>query len=304
MQYDVIIVGGGPAGMSAALYAARGGLKTLVVEKMYVGGQAALTYEIENYPAIESISGSDLALKMQAQAEKAGAEFMFDEIVSAELNTNPKKVITSAGGEFTATAVIIATGAVPRGLGIEAEARFVGRGVSYCATCDGAFYKGKTVAVVGGGNTAIEDALYLTRFAAKVYLIHRRQGFRAATVLVDRLNSSSVEQLLDSIVVDLQGEKKLQSVTVRNVVDQKLHTIDVDGIFVAIGQIPDNKLLGDVASLDNNGYVITNEHMETGVDGVFCCGDVRKKPLRQVVTACADGAIAAEAAGAYISKKG
>lgn len=300
MEYDILVVGAGPAGLSAGIYAARAGYKVGIIEKMYAGGQATLTYEIENYPGFENISGADLAMRMQAQAEKCGAEMIYDEVTQMQL-TGENKVLTLAGaGEVGAKAVILCTGASPRKIGIAAEDKFIGRGVSYCATCDGAFYKNKTVMVIGGGNTAVEDALYLTKFASKVYIVHRRQEFRASKVLVERLNQSDVEKVLDCVVVDIKGDKKIESVEVENIVTNENHIINVDGIFVAIGQLPSNEVLSKDVARDEHGYVLTDEDMRTNLEGVFCAGDIRHKSVRQVVTACSDGAIAGEMAAIYL----
>lgn len=299
MKYDVAVIGGGPAGLSAALYAARGGLNVALIEKGGIGGQASLTAEIENYPGFDKISGFELTMQMQNQAEHFGAEFIYDDVIKMELKGSVKRIFLSNSTVETKS-VILCMGASARKLGIKNEKELIGNGISYCATCDGAFFKGKAVAVNGGGNTAVMDALYLERFAKEVYLIHRRQELRATSVLKDRLKESGVKVLWDSVVTELNGEKKLESLTVQNVKTNEISTVAVNGLFVAIGQIPASELAVEVEK-DESGYIVTNEDMETNIDGVFAAGDIRQKTLRQVVTACADGAIAAESASCYLS---
>ncbi len=288
-MYDVIIIGGGPAGLSSGIYAARGGLKTVIVENKSIGGQAQTAHEIQNYPGIKAIGGFDLCYSMMEQCTSFGVDFALDRITACDLQT--KKITLESGNELSAKFIIIATGASPRKLGVENEKRFLGKGVSYCATCDGAFFKGKTVAVIGGGNTAVEDALYLEKLAGKVYLVHRRDALRADKILCDRLEKSSVEVIWDSVVQNLDGNDNLTQMTLKNVKNNTLTTVSVDGVFVAIGQIPDSSLFEGVQKT-SNGYIVTDENMRTNIEGVFAVGDVRDKTLRQVVTACADGAIA------------
>lgn len=299
-MYDVIILGAGPAGLTAGIYAARGGLKTVIVESKAVGGQAALTAEIENYPGFKNISGFELTSLMQSQCENLGVEFVYDIPSELDLQSDVKTVKTAYSGTLEGKTVIIATGALPRTLGVERESAFIGGGVSYCATCDGAFFKGKPVAVVGGGNTAVEDALYLKNFASEVFLIHRRDALRASAVLSDKIKSSGVKILWDSVVTELVGDNKLQAVLVKNVKTGETERVDCNGLFVAVGQKPASEGLTGV-ELDQNGYVITDDAMRTNMQGVFAAGDIRKKTLRQVVTATADGAIAAESAIAYLA---
>ena len=293
-MYDVIILGAGPAGLTAGIYAARGGLNAVIVESKAVGGQAALTAEIENYPGFESVSGFELVSLIQAQCERLGVAFVYDNPVNVSLDGNIKSVETAYSGVLEARAVIIATGAMPRTLGLPRESALMGGGVSYCATCDGAFFKGKAVAVVGGGNTAAEDALYLEKFASSVTLIHRRDALRADAILAKRIAESTVKVAWDSVVTQLNGENKLSSVTLKNVKTGELSDLPVSGLFVAVGQTPATEGLKGV-ELDG-GYIVTDEEMRTSLPGVFAAGDVRKKTLRQVVTATADGAIAAESA--------
>lgn len=288
-MYDVIIIGGGPAGLCAGIYSARGGLKTAIIENKSIGGQAQTAHEIQNYPGIKAIGGFDLCYAMMEQCTSFGVDFVFDKITACDLKN--KKIALDSGNELSAKFIIIATGASPRKLDVENERRFLGKGVSYCATCDGAFFKGKTVAVIGGGNTAVEDALYLEKLASKVYLVHRRDALRADKILCDRLAKSTVEVIWDSVVQNLDGNDNLSQMTLKNVTKGTLTTVSVDGVFVAVGQIPESKLFDEVQKT-SNGYIITDENMRTNIDGVFAVGDVRDKALRQVVTACADGAIA------------
>lgn len=298
-MYDLIILGAGPAGLTAGIYAARGGLNAVIVESKAVGGQAALTAEIENYPGFASVSGYELVSLMQAQCEALGVSFVFDAPVALALEGDVKRVNTAYSGTLEARAVILATGALPRTLGIERESELMGGGVSYCATCDGAFFRGKPVAVVGGGNTAVEDALYLEKFASEVYLIHRRDALRADAILADRVKNSGVHIVWDSVVTALEGDKKLQSVTLKNVKSGDTSSLAVNGLFVAVGQKPATEGLTGV-ELDG-GYIVTDSEMRTSLPGVFAAGDVRKKTLRQVVTAAADGAVAAESAIKFLN---
>lgn len=300
-MYDVIILGAGPAGLTAGIYAARGGLKTVIVERKAAGGQAALTAEIENYPGFKNISGFELASLMQAQCEELGVDFVYDTPECLSLDGEIKSVKTAYSGTLEGKTAIIATGATPRPLGLPRETELIGGGVSYCATCDGAFFKGKPVAVVGGGNTAVEDALYLANFASKVYLIHRRDALRASALLADKVkNASGVEILWDSVVVALNGEDRLSSVTVKNVKKESTRDLPVNGIFIAAGQIPASDLLPKEI-IDEKGYVPTDANMATSIEGVFAAGDVRQKELRQVITAAADGATAADSAIKYLA---
>jgi len=293
-MYDVVIIGAGPAGLSAGIYACRGGLKVAIIENKSVGGQAQTAADIQNYPGIKSTSGFDLCYAMMNQCIEFGAEFVFDSIASVSLVGETKTIGLASGNVVEAKNVIIASGANARKLGVTNESKFIGKGVSYCATCDGAFFKGKTVAVIGGGNTAAEDALYLEKLAKKVYMVHRRDALRADDILVKRLAKSSVEIVWDSVVENLDGEDKITQLTLKNVKKDTLTTISVDGVFVAIGQTPNSQGFENV-SLSSGGYIITDKNMHTNIDGVYAVGDVREKSLRQVVTACADGAIAANA---------
>lgn len=292
-MYDTIIIGAGPAGLTAGIYARRSGLTTVIIEKQSVGGQAQNAADIQNYPGIPSTSGFDLCYAMMNQCTTFGADFVFDTISQINLDGEVKKVTLSSGAEIEGKTVIIASGASARKLGVENENEFIGKGVSYCATCDGAFFKGKTVAVIGGGNTAAEDALYLEKLAKKVYLVHRRDALRADKILCDRLEKSGVSIIWDSVVESLSGEDKIAQVTLKNVKTNALTPLSVDGVFVAIGEIPNSQLFENVEKTPS-GYIVTNDVMRTNIHGVYAVGDVREKSLRQVVTACADGAIAAD----------
>lgn len=301
-MYDILVIGAGPAGLTSAIYTARAGLKTAVIEKLTPGGQIVNTHSLENYPGFpEGISGADFSLACKQQAERFGAEIISDEILATKLDGKVKEV-TGKNGVYQARCVILAMGARPRKLGIEGEEELMGAGVSYCATCDGAFFKGRDVAVVGGGDTAIEDALYLSGLVNKVYLIHRRQEFRAQQRTVSRLKEKkNVEYVLDSGVTKLHGVLDLESITVENKVTGAQRDIKVDGLFVAVGRVPDTACVADGVTLDEAGYVVPVQSVRTSVDGVFVAGDVRQTPLRQVATAVGDGAIAALLAGEYVA---
>lgn len=302
-DFDIIILGAGPAGLTAGIYAARGGLSALVIEDKAPGGQAALTAKVENYPGIPDINGFDLAFAMLNQAKSFGVKVRTGKIESLKLAGDEKQVRLANGKEFSAKAVIIATGAKSRLLGLDNEPELTGKGISYCATCDGMFFKDKTVAVVGGGNTAVEDALYLENLAKKVYLIHRRNELRADKILAERIKSSSVEILWDSVVVKAFGDDNLTEIEVKNVKTDSLSRVLVDGLFVAVGQTPNTLFLENAdkkPQLTDGGYIKADEEMRTDIEGVFVAGDVREKTLRQIVTAAADGAIAANSALAYL----
>lgn len=300
-MYDTIIIGGGPAGMTAAIYAARARLSTLLLEKTFPGGLMMISEYIENYPGFPNgISGPDLAIALREQVEKFGAEIMLADTISVDLK-GPEKIIRTTEGEFTAKTVIISTGAKPRRLGVPGELEFQGRGVSYCATCDGPFFKGKKLAVIGGGDTAVEDSVYLTRFADDVTIVHRRDKFRAAKIIQERaLSSPRIRVLWDSIVQEIQGNPAVSRVTVRNIKNNTIDHIGVDGVFILIGQEPDTAFIADQVVLDEFGYIPTDTEMRTNLPGVLAIGDVRQKTFRQIITACADGAIAVYSAEKFI----
>lgn len=300
--YDMVILGGGPAGFTAALYAARAGLSTVVLEQLSAGGQMALSHKIDNYPGFEDgIDGFALAENMQAQALRFGAAMELAGVQSADLSTNPKIIHTSEG-VFSGKTVVIATGAVPRTLGLPQEQALTGRGVHYCAACDGMFYRGKTVVVVGGGNSAAMDALLLSRVAKKVILVHRRDTLRAEKVYhAPLLNAENVEFRWNSEVIRLLRGDRLRGVCVRNRNTACEEEILCDGVFISVGRRPATKLFEGQLPLDETGYVIADESTRTPIPGVYAVGDVRTKPVRQIVTAVADGAVAAHMAENYLS---
>lgn len=304
MLYDMIVIGGGPAGYTAALYAARSGLSVLVLEKLSAGGQMTNTEQIDNYPGFpEGIGGFELGERMQKGAMRFGAENQFSEVKSVELS-GQVKIVRTRKKEFQARTVVLAAGAYPRKTGVEGEDRFAGRGVAYCAACDGMFYKDKTVAVYGGGNSAVEDALLLSRICKKVYLIHRRDTLRATKVYQDALFGSSVELVWNSRVTAFLGDKHLSGVEIDDTKTGEKRELSLDGIFVSIGRIPDTGLFEGQVDMDEAGYLIADETTRTNLPGVFAAGDVRTKQLRQVITAAADGAAAAWNAEQYLAEEG
>lgn len=299
-MYDIIIIGAGPAGLTAAIYAKRASKNVLVLEAKSYGGQIINTLDIENYPVEAHISGFDFATKLYNQTKELGAEIKFEKVVDINDKGQVKEVITTKN-TYTAKAVIIATGSENRKLGIEKEDELIGKGISYCATCDGAFFRKKNVAVVGGGNTALEDALYLSDLVNKVYLIHRRDEFRGEESTVRRLKEKeNIEFVYNSNVTKLNANERLESIEVTNK-DGSTRTIEIDGLFVAVGRIPENENFAKLINLDNSGYIIANEDCKTNVAGIFVAGDNRTKEVRQLVTATSDGAIAATAAIKYIN---
>lgn len=301
LSFDTVILGGGPAGFSAGLYAARGELSTAIVDVNMLGGQPSNYLELENYPGFVCIGGYELMEKFEEHADKFGInKFPMQEILSVDLISNPK-VIKTKEYEFNAKTVIIATGAKPMKLGVKGEKEFVGRGVSYCAVCDGAFYKDKVVAVVGGGNAAVEEAIYLTRFASKVYLIHRRDELRADKIVQCRaFENPKLEFVFDSVVKEIVGEDCVKSLVLENVKSKELTNLSVDGVFPYIGISPNVDNFSGQITQDSKGFILTDDTMKTSIDGVFAVGDVRVTPLRQVITAAADGAISAVYASHYI----
>lgn len=300
--YDVIIIGGGPAGYTSALYTTRAGLDTLVLEKFSAGGQMTQTDKIDNYPGFEDgIDGFTLGAKMQSGAERFGAKTEQTEVLSVSLEKSIKTVSTDIG-DFKAKTVIIATGAEHKHLGIENEEKLIGRGVGYCAACDGMLYKGKTVAVVGGGNSAAADALLLSKICEKVYLIHRRDTLRATKIYHEPLiKTNNVEFIWNSVVDELIFDKKLNAIKVKNTINEKATDITLDGLFISIGRAPETGLFEGQLALDSKGYIIADESTKTNIQGVFAVGDVRTKVVRQIVTAVADGAVAAHYAEEYIA---
>lgn len=301
--FDLIIIGGGPAGYTAALYGSRAGLSVVLLEKLAPGGQMGTTDMVDNYPGFpDGVNGFDLAMKMKAGAERFGAKTVSAEVTGLELAGEVKSIRTPKE-TYRARTVILATGAQPRELGVPHERELRGRGVSYCATCDGMFYRGKTVAVVGGGNTAVADALYLSRLCEKVYLIHRRDRLRAPQVQQANLErAGNVEFLWDSQVKELRFGDRLTGLCVENRKTGETAEIGCSGVFIAVGQVPETGLFAGQIDLDESGYVQAGEDCRTNIPGVFAAGDLRAKPLRQIVTAAADGAAAATAAQEYLDK--
>lgn len=299
-MYDIIIVGAGPAGLTAAIYARRASKKVLVLEATTYGGQIINTLDIENYPVEAHISGFDFATKLYNQTKELGAEIVFEKVIELKENGKDKEVITNKN-TYKCKAIILATGSENRKLGLENEDSLVGKGISYCATCDGAFYKNKNVAVVGGGNTALEDALYLSDVANKVYLIHRRDEFRGEDVTLSNLKEKdNINFVYNSIVTKLNADKKLESIEVTDK-SGNINTIDVDGLFIAVGRTPETQNFSKIINLDESGYVVAGEDCHTNIDGIFVAGDNRAKQVRQLVTATSDGAIAATEAIKYIN---
>lgn len=298
---DVIIIGGGPGGYTAALYSARANLKTVVIEKLSAGGQMATTSQVDNYPGFEEgVNGFELGEKMRQGAERFGVETLFAEVESVDLNAELKVIHTSEGDYFART-VILATGANPREMGLEEEQKLKGRGVAYCATCDGMFYRNKTVVVVGGGNTAVADALFLSKICNKVYLVHRRDQLRASKSYMSALKQSlNIEFIWNAKVKEILHDKKVTGIVAEDIESGDAIKVACDGVFVAIGRIPNTDLFKGQIELDDGGYIVADETTRTNLPGVFAAGDVRTKPLRQIVTATADGAVASKFAEEYI----
>ena len=300
-EFDTVILGGGPAGLSAGIYASRGAVSTAIIDTSMLGGQPSNYLELENYPGFPIIGGFELMEKFEEHADKFGVQkFPMQEIESVDLKSNPK-VIKTNEGEFRAKTVIIACGAQPMKLGVPGEAEFVGRGVSYCAVCDGAFYKNKVVAVVGGGNAAVEEAMYLTKFADKVFVIHRRNELRADKIVQERaFKNEKIEFIWDSVVKEIKGDDLVHTAVLENVKTQEISNLQVNGVFPYIGMTPNIESISGQVEQDANGFIITDETMRTSVEGVYAVGDVRKTPLRQVITAAADGAVGAVYAVKYL----
>lgn len=295
-MYDVIIIGAGPAGLTAAIYLGRAGKKLLILEKNVYGGQIVNSKEVENYPAISKISGFEFSNNLYNQAKNFGAELKYETVV----NLTKDKEVTTNRGKYQAKSIIIATGLSNRTLEIDGVDSFIGRGISYCATCDGNFFKDKVVAVVGGGNTALEDAIFLSNICKKVYIVHRRTTFRGEKILQDILNKKeNVEFILNSNVVKINGNELLESIIINT--NNEERELQIDGLFLAIGQIPNNSYI-DIIDLDEKGYAIANEDCKTNIDGIYVAGDFRTKKVRQLVTAASDGATAAINAIEYIER--
>ena len=299
--YDVIVVGGGPGGYSAALYCARAGLSTLVLEKLSAGGQMATTTQVDNYPGFdEGVDCFELGEKMRRGAERAGAVTVYTEVTELDLNSQPRRAITT-DGEYAARTIILATGASPQKLDLPGEAELYGKGVAYCATCDGMQYKGKTVAVAGGGNSAAADALTLSQICRKVYIVHRRDAMRAEKSYLDPLRKAeNVEFVWNAQIDGFVRDGKFRGLALTDKLSGKSYELACDGVFVAIGRKPDTELVRGKLTLDDHGYIVADETTRTSAEGVFAVGDVRTKPLRQIVTAAADGAVASKFALGYI----
>ena len=300
-EFDTVILGGGPAGLSAGIYASRGAVSTAILDVSMMGGQPSNYLELENYPGFPIIGGYDLMEKFEEHADKFGVQkFPMQEIESLDLKSTPKVILTKEA-EFKAKTVIIACGAQPMKLGVPGEAEFVGRGVSYCAVCDGAFYKDKVVAVVGGGNAAVEEAMYLTKFANKVYVIHRRNELRADKIVQERaFKNEKIEFIWDSVVKEIKGDDLVHTAVLENVKSGERSNLQVNGVFPYIGMVPNIEGISGQVEQDAGGVIITDETMKTSIDGGYAVGDVRKTPLRQVITAASDGAVGAVYAVKYI----
>ncbi len=305
--YDVIIIGGGPAGLTAGMYTARARLSTVLIEKLGIGGQASITDRIENYPGfVEGISGPELVHTMEEQARSFGMRIVFGEVTRVECSEEStiKKVFVNDEPEpYQCLSLIIAAGHEQRKLGVPGEKEYTGKGVSYCATCDGAFFKDLAIGVVGGGDVALEEALFLTRFAKKIYVIHRRDRLRGTKILQERaFNNNKIEFVFDSVVDEIFGQMMVDGVKVRNLKTGERKDLEVNGVFVFVGWIPGLSFLGNTVKRSEDGYIIADKEMDTSREGVFACGDCRKKNLRQIVTACGDGATAAFSAQHYVER--
>jgi len=303
IKKDLIIIGGGAAGLTAALYAGRDKLDVVLIEKMIAGGQAATTDEIENYPGFPNgVKGPDLMQSFQKQAENFGTEIIYDEITSINFSEK-EKTIKTYGAEYSAPAVIIATGADYKKLGVPGEEEYIGKGISFCATCDGAFFKDKEIVVIGGGDTALDEALYLTNFASKITIIHRRSMFRATSIIQERVkNNAKIQTKMNSAVVEITGDTFVKSVKIKNLKTNEVEDFSTSGVFIFVGLVPNTSLFKETIELDNNGYIVTDADMRTSLPGVFAAGDCRAKSLRQVITAAGDGAVAAYSARNYINE--
>ncbi|MFD2045027.1 thioredoxin-disulfide reductase [Ornithinibacillus salinisoli] len=302
-MYDVIIAGAGPAGMTAAVYTSRANLETLMIERGIPGGQMANTEDVENYPGFDHILGPDLSNKMFDHAKKFGAEYAYGDIKEV-IDHGDYKTVVAGNKEYNTRALIIATGAQYKKLGIPGEEELGGRGVSYCAVCDGAFFKEKELVVIGGGDSAVEEGVYLTRFANKVTIVHRRDELRAQKILQQRaFDNDKIDFIWDTVVETINGpDGKVSSVTLKNVETGEQQEFSAEGVFVYIGMVPLSKPFQSLGITNDEGYIVTNEHMETNVPGIYAAGDIREKTLRQIVTATGDGSIAAEAAQKYLEE--
>ena len=301
--YDLIIIGAGPAGLTAALYAGRSRLKTMILEKSLVGGRILMSEVIENFPGFPGgITTVELIKRMEEQIKELGIKIELEEVSGFE----PKsKIVKTHSAEYKARSIIIATGAKPRKLGVEGEDKFIGRGVSYCATCDAPFFKEKVVLVAGGGNTVAEEALYLSRFASRVHIVHRRNELRASAILQERLKENKkIHFILNSVITQICGTNKVESIKIKHTESQKEQVLPIDGVFIYIGYVPETEFIQHSLKLDESRFIVTDPELRTSEAGVFACGDCRSKSLYQVITACADGAIAVDSAYKFIASKG
>lgn len=302
-MYDIIIIGAGPAGMTAAIYACQARKKVLLLEKEAFGGQILKADKVKNYPGYEEISGFDYSNKLYSQVKKLNPDIKFEEVISIIDNKSNKEVITTKGN-YISKSIIIATGAESRKLGINNEDRLLGKGISYCATCDGMFFKDKIVAITGGGNNAIDEAIYLSNIVEKLYVIYRRKEFRIeATNLNELKEKDNVEFIMDSNIIDIKGEEKLESITILNNTSKEESSLAINGLFIAIGHIPVSSICNNLIELDEKGYIISDETCKTNIEGIFVAGDIRIKDIRQLTTACSDGTIAALQACKYLSNQ-
>lgn len=301
--YDLIIVGSGPAGLTAGIYAGRAELNALIIEKNGMsGGQIINTYEVDNYPGIPGVSGFELANKFREHCENLGANFVEGDVASLEVEGDIKKITLEDGQIFLGKTVIIATGTVYRKLAVPGEKEFSGMGVSYCATCDGAFFRNKVTAVVGGGDVAVEDAIFLARLCKKVYVIHRRDEFRAAKSLTTKLlEMENVEVLWNAVVEEIEGTEAVNGIRIKNIETEKVENIEVSGVFIAVGSIPSSDVYRELVTMDDYGYIVADETCETNIPGIFAAGDIRAKALKQIITAAADGANAITAVEKYLN---
>lgn len=304
-EYDVVIIGGGPSGCTAGMYAARDNLKTIIFEKNFPGGQVAITDAVENYPGfIEPISGADLSEKFYQHALRYGVQLRSGIVTGVEFSGDYKYItLKDFPKKIKTKTIIISTGSKPKNLGAEGENKFLGRGISFCATCDGGFYRDKVVAVVGGGDSAVEEGAYLTKFASKVYIIHRRDQFRAAKIAQERcFNNPKIEVIWDTAVRSVNGDMKISSITLENLKNNEKYNLEVDGVFVFIGWEAASEAFRGLVNIDSAGFILADETTRTNIPGIFAAGDVRKKELWQIVTAVSDGAVAAKMAERYISE--
>ena len=303
LNYEIVIVGGGPGGLTAGLYGARANRKTVLIEKYMPGGQIANTNEVEDYPGFDLISGPELAMKMAEHAKRFGLEIVSDEVTEVYCEGNDRVVMTASGDSYRAKAVIVSTGGSPNHLKVPGEKEFSGRGVSYCAICDGAFFKGQIIAVAGGGDAAVEEGIFLTNFGSKVIIIHRRDRLRAEKIIQDRaFKNPKINFIWNTVIESINGDDKIRSLTLRNVKSGEITSLEVGALFIFVGFVPNSNIFREPIQKDKNGYIVTNDRMETSIKGIYACGDVRAQLVRQITNAVGDGTTAAVAAGKYIEE--